>query len=84
MAIGKLGNPIAIAKRVYHARETFIGSGLLDQPDNIAVGIFGGGGLIASANVLDLWRIEQLGLVRRTIVRVLVTWERLVPTDDPA
>jgi hypothetical protein len=31
-----------------------------------------------------LWRIERLGLVRRTMVRVLVTRERLVPTDDPA
>ena len=27
---------------------------------------------------------ERLRLVRRTMVRVLVTRERLVPTDDPA
>jgi len=31
-----------------------------------------------------LRRIERLGLVRRTMVRVLVTRERLVPTNDPA
>jgi hypothetical protein len=56
----------------------------LEQPDNIAVGIFDGGDQPASANVLDLRSIEQLGLVRRMMVRVLVTRERLVPTDDPA
>lgn len=31
-----------------------------------------------------LHRIERLGLVRRTMVRALVTRERPVPTDDPA
>ncbi len=28
--------------------------------------------------------VERLGLVRRTMVRVLVTRELFVPTDDPA
>ena len=31
-----------------------------------------------------LRRIKPLGLVRRTMVRVLVMREHLVPTDDPA
>jgi len=57
---------------------------LLDQPDDIAVFIFAGCGQPASPNVLDLRRIEQLFLVRRMMVRVLVTRECLVPTDDPA
>src|SRR5512132_2997907 len=57
---------------------------LLDQPDDIVVFVFDGCGQPASANVLDLRSIEQLGRVRRMMVRVLVTRERLVPTDDPA
>jgi hypothetical protein len=32
MEKGRLDNPIAIAERVYHVRDTFLGSRLRDQP----------------------------------------------------
>ena len=40
MEKGRLANLILIAKRVYHFRDTFIGSRLRDQPDDIAVFVF--------------------------------------------
>ncbi|MDA4128264.1 MAG: hypothetical protein OK422_02175 [Thaumarchaeota archaeon] len=52
----------------------------------IGEGYFGARSLGSSRHFVrdHLRRVERLGFVRRTMVRVLVTRERLVPTDDPA